>query len=117
MQVRLSTPKNALFVTGMVNHDPIAMLTGRRIFVGYANWLWTEGVPYETRARIVKDIYADLAEADEIFEEYQIDYIVVGPYERKDLGANEAELGGRYPVVAQTPDWAVYDVRGDRAGG
>ena len=41
----------------MQNHDPVAMLTGRRIYVGYANWLWTEGIPYEARTGEAKRIY------------------------------------------------------------
>jgi hypothetical protein len=115
-EVRDVTPPDALFVVGMENHDPVAMLTGRRIFVGYANWLWTEGVPYTDREAIVMRMYADLGAAGPLFAQYGIDFIVVGPHERKDLGADEAALRTTYPVVAQTADYAVYDVRGARAG-
>jgi len=116
-QVRAATPPDALFVVGMENHDPIAMLTGRRIFVGYLNWLWTEGVPYTERAAIVKEMYGDLGNADALFAQYEIDFIVVGPHERKDFGADDAGLEARHPIVAETNDWAVYDVRGARTGG
>jgi hypothetical protein len=116
-QVRAATPPDALFVVGMENHDPIAMLTGRRIFVGYANWLWTEGVPYSDRAAIVEEMYGDLGAAGMLFAQYEIDFIVVGPHERRDFGAVDAALRTRYPIVAQTKDWAVYDVRGAQAAG
>ncbi len=56
-EVRAKTDPDALFITGMENQDPIAMLTGRRIYVGYANWLWTEGIPYEGRRAEVLAIY------------------------------------------------------------
>ena len=90
------------------------MLTGRRIFVGYANWLWTEGVPYEGRAEIVKQMYSDLAHADALLAQYQIDFIAVGPNERKQFGANDSALRARYPIVAAVGDWVLFDVRSAR---
>lgn len=113
--VREHTPPDALFVVGMRNHDPVAMLTGRRIFVGYANWLWTEGIPYPPRTAIAERIYADPAARGALMTENAIDFVVVGPYERKELGADEASFRARYPVVVETDDWAVFDVRGARA--
>jgi hypothetical protein len=113
-QVREATPRDALFVVGMDNHEPISMLTGRRIFVGYANWLWTEGVPYEFRAAVVSQMYKDLANAGPLFAAYKIDFIAVGPMDRRLFGADDTALRATYPIVAQTADWAVFDVRSAR---
>ncbi len=110
-QVRERTPPDALFVVGMRNHDPVAMLTGRRIFVGYPNWLWTEGVRYEDREAISRSIYHDIAAAGPLLAANDIDFVVVGPYERRELGADEAVFRARYPIVAETRDWLVFDVR------
>jgi hypothetical protein len=41
-----------------------------------------------------------------------IDYVVIGPHERDQLGANEAAFKARYPVLVQVGEWTVYDVRG-----
>ncbi|MCI0347403.1 MAG: hypothetical protein L0221_18495 [Chloroflexi bacterium] len=114
-QVREATPPDALFVVGMDNHEPISMLTGRQLFVGYPNWLWTEGLPYELRAAVVAQMYRDLANASPLFATYEIDFIAVGPIERRAFGADDAALRARYPIVARTAEWAVFDVRS--AGG
>jgi hypothetical protein len=111
-QVRARTAPDALFVVGMENHDPIAMLTGRRIYVGYANWLWTEGIDYAPRTAEVKRIYRAEPRTESLLAQRGIDYVVIGPHERDQLGADEAAFRQRYPVLVTVGRWTVYDVRG-----
>ena len=113
-QVRERTPPKSLFIIGPENHDPDSMLTGRRIFVGYPNWLWTEGIPYEFRAAVVNQMYRDLPHAGGLFAAYGIDYISVGPYERKEYGADDVAMRALYPVVAEVGEWVLFDVRSAR---
>jgi len=116
-EVRAKTDPNALFMVGMENQDPIAMLTGRRIYVGYPNWLWTEGIPYEGRREEVLAIYANAPGSEARLAERGIDYVVIGPHERQTLHADEAAFRARYPVLVQVGAWTVYDVRGAKAAG
>ena len=111
-EVRRRTEPDALFISGMQNHDPIAMLTGRRIYVGYPNWLWTEGIPYEARTEEAKSIYRAEPGSESLMARLGIDYVVIGPHERTDLHANEAAFQARYPVLVTVGEWTVYDVRG-----
>ena len=113
-QVRERTDQHALFVIGPENHNPDSMLTGRRIFVGYPNWLWTEGIDYEFRTAVIEQMYRDLPNAAGLFAAYDIDYISVGPFERQH-GADDDTMRTLYPVVAETKDWVLFDVRA--AGG
>ena len=113
-QVRERTDPHALLVIGPENHDPDSMLTGRRIFVGYPNWLWTEGISYEFRANVVQQMYRDLPNAGRLFAAYAIDYVSVGPFERKQWGVEDPELLAMrllYPVTAESTDWVLFDVR------
>jgi hypothetical protein len=111
-EVRARTDPDALFIVGMENHDPIAMLTGRRIYVGYGNWLWTEGIPYEGRTAEALSILRAEPGSEARMAAIGIDYVVIGPHERDQLGANEAAFKARYPVLVQVGEWTVYDVRG-----
>ena len=43
--------------------------------------------------------------------------MVIGPDERSTLDANEAAYAARFPVVASTENYRVYDVRSVRTGG
>ncbi len=111
-EVRARTAPDSVFVVGMENHDPIAMLTGRRIYVGYPNWLWTEGIDYMPRADEVRRIYRTEPGTEALLAKRGIDYVVIGPHERDQLGADEAAFRKRYPILVTVGDWTVYDVRG-----
>jgi hypothetical protein len=62
-------------------------------------------------------MYRDLPNAGQLFAAYTIDYISVGPYERREWGATDAAVEAMrslYPVVAETADWILFDVRSAR---
>jgi hypothetical protein len=111
-QIRATTDPDALFVVGMENHDPVAMLTGRRIYMGDDNWLWTEGIPFEARRDEVRGIYRYDPGTEAVLAERGIDFVVIGPHERDALGADEGAFRERFPVLTKAGDWTVYDVRG-----
>lgn len=111
-QVRQKTDPDDIFVTGMQNHDPVAMLTGRRIVVGFRDWLWTEGIPYEARQEEVRSIYRFDQGTEEVLARYGVDYVVIGPDERSSLGADEEAFRARYPLAFETPAYRVYAVGG-----
>jgi hypothetical protein len=111
-EIRARTAPDALFVVGMENQDPVAMLTGRRIYVGFFGWLWTEGIAYQARTDEVHRIYRAEPGTESLIAKHGIDYVVIGPHERKDLQADEAAFRKRYPVLVTVGDWTVFDVRG-----
>lgn len=110
--VAAQTPPKAVFLTGMDNHDPIQMLAGRTLWVGYANWLWTEGIPYVPRERQAIEILQWAADGPALLAASPIDYVVIGPAERANLAANESAFRDRFPIALQTANYRVYDVRG-----
>jgi hypothetical protein len=106
--VREATPPRTLVVTGMQSHDPIMMLAGRRLLMGYWGQLWVSGIPYETRQAEVATIYAGGPAAEALIDRYGVGAVVVGPDERVSLRANEAWFAARYPVLAEVGAWRVY---------
>jgi hypothetical protein len=110
-RLRDVTDPHALVVAGMQSHDPVMMLSGRQVLMGYWGQLWVSGIPYEERQREVGEIYKLSPEGESLIRQYGVDYVVIGPDERATLGANEAAFEARFPVVVATPQWRVYDVR------
>lgn len=106
--VREATPPRTLVVTGMQSHDPIMMLAGRRLLMGYWGQLWVSGIPYETRQAEVATIYAGGPAAEALIDRYGVGAVVVGPDERVSLRANEAWFAARYPVIAEVGAWRVH---------
>lgn len=115
--VRAATPPRTLVVTGMQPHDPVMMLAGRRLLMGYWGQLWVSGIPYEVRQAEVATIYAGGPAAEELIARYGVGAVVIGPDERSSLAANEAWFAARYPVVAQTDGWRVYGTGSSRLPG
>jgi hypothetical protein len=42
---------------------------------------------------------------------YGVDYLVVGPYERREFGANLGAYQARYPSLIRTPNYEIFAVR------
>jgi hypothetical protein len=116
-EIRAVTDPKALLVGGMQPQDPIMELTGRRLLMGYWGQLWVSGIAYQHRQADVGMIYAMGPGADSLLRQYKVDYVVIGPDERSTLKANEAAYAARFPVVASTQNYRVYDVRSLRSGG
>jgi hypothetical protein len=109
--IRETTAPRSLIVSGMQTHDPVLMLAGRRLLMGYWGQLWVSGIPYEERQADVLAIYRLGPGADALLARYGVDYVVIGPDEVADLGANLAAFEARYPVAAREGPWTIFAVR------
>ena len=112
MAVRAKTPPQSVFVAGLQHNHPVAVLSGRRVVMGYPGPLWAQGLDYVERERDVQAIYAFAPNTPELLSKYGVDYVVIGPYERDRLGANVTEYRDRYPTVIATPQYEIFAVKG-----
>jgi hypothetical protein len=108
--IRERTPVHALFVTSTRHNDPVSVLSGRRILVGYPGWLWAQGMTYDGLERDRTTILTFGPDAPRLLERYGVDYVVIGEEERRQLGADENAYASRYPCVLRTPNYRVYAV-------
>ena len=116
-RIRDDLPPRARFVTGMRNQDVAQMVAGRQLVVGHDDWLWAEGLPFEARRADVIRILRLEPDTDALLTRYAVDYVLIGPYERDEHGADPAAWAARYPVVLEVGDYRVFDVRRATAGG
>ena len=100
--VESATPPHALLLHAPAYNDP-ALLTGRRLLMGYDGHLWSHGLDYMPRKTDVQRMYAGEPDAPALLTKYGVRYVVVGPFERSSdaIKLNEA-FWSRYPVVAQS---------------
>jgi hypothetical protein len=98
------TPEDAIFLTGWKNNHPILTLSRRAEVMGYPGWLWTWGLPYpDKRQQDVLAMYKGGAVSETLLRSYRVRYVVVGPQERTEVGANLPYYQSRYPVVYTSP--------------
>lgn len=110
--VRAQTSPTAIFVAGLQHNHPISVLSGRSVILGYTGPLWAQGLNYVQREQDVRAIYAFAPTTLELLSRYNVDYVVIGPYERLHLAANVAEFRARYRSVITTGSYEVFSVRG-----
>ncbi|HKR00237.1 MAG TPA: hypothetical protein VJT09_06165, partial [Pyrinomonadaceae bacterium] len=89
--------------------DTPIFLTGRRSVMGYPGHIGSHGIDYESRLREVRQIYAGGPEAERLLSKYNVEYVVVGPHERREAGLNEAFFA-RYKVVGVTGEYRLYKI-------
>lgn len=108
-RIKASTRPNALFVNAPTYNTAI-VLSGRRSIMRYPGHLSSHGIDYRQREDDVKQIYRGGPNAVALIEKYGIEYLLISPEERANLGPNEAFFS-RYPVVAESGQYRVYKVK------
>jgi hypothetical protein len=107
-QIRQKVPPRALMLNAPTYNTPV-FLTGRRSYLGYTAHVWSHGINYEPRYRILAGIYAGEPGASGLIIQNGIEYVVVGPLERSMLQVNDGFFQ-QYPVVASMGASTVYRV-------
>lgn len=108
--VRSHTSPAATFAVADDHNSPIPTLTGRRVLIGYAGWLWTYGLPdYGTKGDVLKRILDGDAATPALVKRYGIDYVMIGPQELA-MGANRSFWDQHGTLVYDSDGYAVYRV-------
>jgi uncharacterized membrane protein len=108
--LREKTPPRALILHAPIHNSAVA-LSGRQSVMGYPGHLWTHGLDYEQRELDVKTIYKGGPQMTEPLSRLGVDYVVVGPAERAQLGADETNFGKLYQMVIDHAGYRVYQVK------
>jgi hypothetical protein len=108
--LREKTPPRALILHAPI-HDSVVALSGRQSAMGYPGHLWTHGLDYAPRELDVKTIYGGGPQMIEAISRLGVNYIIVGPAERAQLGASESHFENLYPTVIDHDGYQVYQVR------
>jgi uncharacterized membrane protein len=84
------------------------MLAGRRVLMGYPGWLWSQGIDYHPRERDLRAILRLEPEAPALLRRYGVGYVVIGPREQVDYGADPDAWRARYKSVIRTATYEVF---------
>jgi hypothetical protein len=105
-KVQQTTPAQVIFLTASNHNHWLPALTGRKIVMGYPGWLWTYGIDYQEREADVKKIYQS---GDKfLLDKYKVNYVLIGPEERKQFSVNEDWFKKNLPAIVLSPDNTLY---------
>ena len=96
-------------------------LAGRTVVSGFPGRLNDLGVDWYTRDQDLRNLYAKPSEADVVIRQYDIDYIVVGPYEKsmfipeseRSQGIHDSYLSHFGALVFSTGNYWIYETQGE----
>lgn len=109
--VKKNTESDALFLT-CDNHDnAVAVLTGRNILCGSGSYLYYHGLNYGSVQQQARAMLTDAASFERYRQNFGIDYVWIGQYERALSGCIEAYLLENYPVAYAGNSIGIFDVR------
>jgi hypothetical protein len=107
--VKERTPPRALIIHAPVHNTPV-FLTGRRSLMGYPGHIWTHGLEFMRREGEVKRIYLGAPDANQLINDFGIDYAVIGPHERMIAPVNENYFS-RFEKVGEVGEYKLYKIR------
>ena len=77
-----NTPVDAIFLTTTNHNNAVAALTGRSIVCGSASYLYYHGYDTYQREQDIRTMFEYPMDSAQLYEQYGVDYIYIGPYER-----------------------------------
>jgi hypothetical protein len=117
-EVEARTAGSAVFLTSPSFDDPIPLLTGRPVVLGYTGWLWSYGLDYTRRQEDVTVTLAgcgataigECAPILAVLQRYDVSYVEI---DVSQPGVNGAWWASQdLSVIASAPGVTIYDVRG-----
>lgn len=106
--VLLNTSANSTWLTGDAHNHWLYNLTGRQPLLTFRGWLWTHGYEYQSHEVAARTMFVHPMSSLDMFNQYRINYVVVGPNEKREWFANESELGEKFSVIHQTKNYTIY---------
>ncbi|MBQ5670788.1 MAG: hypothetical protein IIV43_00340, partial [Oscillospiraceae bacterium] len=103
-------PRDKILTTTRHN-NVIAALTGRNIQCGSGSYVYFHGLDYREQEAAVRVMYEEPALYPDVFDYYDIDYIMVSPYEQHEFNVDEATIASRYPCVYDCEGVRLYQVK------
>lgn len=108
--IKQRVPPHALVLCAPI-HNSVLALSGRQMVMGYPGHLWSHGIPAEGREHDVKTIYQGGAVAQQLLQQYGIDYVIIGPVETSELQADAEFFAANYQAVIDAVGYRVYRIK------
>ncbi len=108
--VRENTDPNALFLTAGNHNNPVAALTGRKVYCGCPSYLFYHGLDYADRAEKEERMLRGGEDFESLRGKIGIDYVYIGPYERAVSRLGAEYFDEHYPAVFRSGDVTIYKI-------
>lgn len=109
--VEENTEPDEIFLTNNNHNNAIASLTGRNIVCGSSSFLFFHGLDYLKQEADVRTMYENPASREDLLDQYNVSYIVVGPYEFNNYSIPDLQqMAETYEVVYNSGNIVVFSI-------
>lgn len=105
-----NTDAEAVILTASNHNNAVASLTGRNIVCGTGTFLYYHGIDYAEREAELPMLYADPVGTQDLYEEYDVDYVYISAQERGSYDINEEALEQIATCIYDEDDVRIYEV-------
>ena len=104
--------ESELLLTGTSHLNPVAMLAGRQMLVGYPGWLWTRGIDYGERTKLMEDFYQNPSRTHDLLSLYPIQYILVDDQviREQSFSAKPESFDALFEKVFENARYRLYKI-------
>jgi hypothetical protein len=106
--VRRATPPDAVILHAPTRNHPV-FLTGRLSVLGNISHVTSHGLDHTEREAWLRRIYAGGPGAMDLLSDLAIDYVVLGPQERRELAVNDRFVE-QFPLVSAQGGYSLYRI-------
>jgi len=106
-----NTAANAVFLTDTRHNNEIPSLTGRNIVCGADTFLYFHGVDTTTRKADLKLMYEAPLDNMSLYEQYQVDYVVISSFEKHSYKINETIFAENFTEIFSYGDVTLYQMK------
>jgi hypothetical protein len=97
-------------LTGQNHNSWVVSHTHTQALLGFPGWLWTYGVTDPKLSEDINTMFRGGQEAEQLLQQYDVKFVIIGQPERHDLKANEEWFAARYPLVIQGTEYNTYQI-------
>lgn len=106
-----NTPADAVFLTHNHHNNAVASLTGRNIVCGSDSFLYFHGLDTGQRKADLRLMFESPAQHLELYQKYNVSYVVVSPFERANYGIDEEAFRELFTEIYSSGGVTLYQVR------
>lgn len=105
-----NTPADAVFLTHNHHNNAVASLTGRNIVCGSDSFLYFHGLDTGQRKADLRLMFETPALHLDLYEKYNVTYVVISPFERANYGIDEDAFRELFTETYSSGGVTLYQV-------
>ena len=109
--IKENTEPDAIFLTDDNHDNAVAVLSGRNIVCGSGSYLYYHGLDYGYQRQCAERMLTDAEAFERYKDEFSVDFVYMGYYERAMNGSIDPYLREKYPAVFTAEGITIYFVR------